>query len=77
MTAGRLLIAIIITGLQLVNMIQSRKQTCHRVIGFHHSRASNLHGEQFLSQVSRSRALPKPMENTDGEADVPRTPRQM
>lgn len=39
MTAGRLLIAIITTALWLVNMIQSRKQTCHRIIGFHHSRA--------------------------------------
>lgn len=74
MTAGRLLIAIITTALWLVNMIQSRKQTCHGINGFHHSRASNVQGEQFLSQVSRGMALPKPIENTRGEADVPRTP---
>lgn len=74
MIAGRLLIAIITTGLWLVNMIQSRKQTCHGIIGFHHSRASKLQGEQFLSQVSRGRAFPKPVENTYGEAEVPRTP---
>lgn len=77
MTAGRLLIAIITTGLWLVNMIQSRKQACHGIIGFHHSKASNLQGEQFLSHVSRGRAFPKPMENTYGEADVLRTPIQM
>lgn len=55
MTAGRLLIAIITTALWLVNMIQSRKQTCHGIIGFHHSRASDLQEEQFLSQPGKQR----------------------
>lgn len=53
MTAGRLLITVITIALWLVHMIQSRKQTCYRMIGSHHSRASIRINSSCHSKVSR------------------------
>ena len=54
-TAGRLLIAVITTTLQLVNRIQSRKQTCQGIIVSHYSRASDLQEKEFLTQPGKQR----------------------
>lgn len=52
---GGCLLLLLLQHPGLVNMIQSRKQTCHRIIGSHHSRGSDLQEKQFLSQPGKQR----------------------